>query len=273
MYWSDAGKHVIRRAELDGSGVEDIIVLGNHTFPRGLAIDQLTSKVYWAEMGSHRIMRASLDGADVETVVTTYKGPDGLALDGVNGNIYWTDVEGRVQWMNLEEGGFPEGIVEASFTHREGIAVDPEGGWIYWPCADKSYAMIHKAHLDGGSPMHLIDDDDKDPNEPMLELFGPRGVALDVAAGMIYWSDTIADRIQRADFEGHHVEDIVTANLTSAIGIAIDAAAGKLYWTDRGLDTLTSRGDAIKRANLDGSSVEVLVAGGHAEPRSIVLAA
>jgi len=270
MYWTDAGSHLIRRADLDGSRVEDLIVRDKGTYPRGLAIDHAASKVYWAEMGTHRIMRASLDGADVETLVSTYRGPDGLALDGVGGNVYWTDVEGRVQRMGLEDD-FPEGLVEASFTHREGILVDAAGGWMYWPCADKSYATIHKAHLDGSSVAHLIGDDAHDSNGDSLELYGPRGIALDVASGKVYWSDTIADKIQRSNLDGSEVQDVITSGLHSVIGLAIDSAGGKLYWTDRGNSTLTSDLDAIVRANLDGSDVEVLVPYGHAEPRSIAL--
>ncbi len=68
----------------------------------------------------------------------------------------------------------------------------------------------------------------------------------------MYWTDSVTDKIQRANLDGSNVEDLVTAGLSDPDGIALDVAGGKIYWTD----TLT---DKIQRANLDGTNVEDLV--------------
>mmetsp|Transcript_123423 Transcript_123423/g.310764 ORF Transcript_123423/g.310764 Transcript_123423/m.310764 type:complete len:317 (-) Transcript_123423:55-1005(-) len=273
IYWTDSGHHVIRWADLNGSNAEDLVVRDDSSYPRGLAIDKSASKMYWAEMGGNLIMRASLDGSDVETFVTTNQGPDGLALDATASNLYWTDVHGRVQRMGLQ-GDVPEGLLEASYTHREGIAVDSEGDWLYYTCADKGYSTIHKAHLDGSEVQHLVTPDDTLEGEEDLdsELYGPKGIALDVGSGKVYWSDTITDKIQRSNLDGSDIEDLVTSGLHSVVGLAIDTTSGKMYWADRGDDTITSKFDAIARANLDGSDVEILISNIHAEPRGIALA-
>jgi hypothetical protein len=79
------------------------------------------------------------------------------------------------------------------------------------------------------------------------------GIALDVSAGKMYWTDNATDKIQRANLDGSSVEDLVTIAGTSILrDIALDVSAGKMYWTDSGTDK-------IQRANLDGSSVEDLV--------------
>ena len=87
----------------------------------------------------------------------------------------------------------------------------------------------------------------------------PAGIALDVAAGKMYWTDRGNEWIQRANLDGSEVEGLVTSGLDSPYGIALDVAAGKMYWTDAGTDK-------IQRANLDGSVVEDLVTSGLRSP-------
>ena len=65
-------------------------------------------------------------------------------------------------------------------------------------------------------------------------LLGPWGIALDVAAGKMYWTDYYAGKIQRADLDGNNVEDLVSGQPWKTFGIALDVGAGKMYWTGGG---------------------------------------
>ena len=49
-------------------------------------------------------------------------------------------------------------------------------------------------------------------------LVNPRGLAVDSAAGKLYWTDYGSDRIQRANLDGSEVEDLVTAGLRIPLG-------------------------------------------------------
>jgi len=95
-------------------------------------------------------------------------------------------------------------------------------------------------------------------------LAEPYGIALDTAAGKMYWTDYYMDKIQRANLDGSDVEELVISGLSEPRGIALDTAASKMYWTDEGTDK-------IKRANLDGTSVEALITSGLSRPRGIAL--
>ena len=98
-------------------------------------------------------------------------------------------------------------------------------------------------------------------------LASPQGIALDVAGGKMYWTDTITVKIQRANLDGSDVQDLVTQGLIGPpYGIALDVAGGKMYWTDFGPSK-------IQRANLDGTDVETLVTStqGLVGPRGIAL--
>ena len=102
------------------------------------------------------------------------------------------------------------------------------------------------------------------PSDGDGDLGSPIGIALDVAAGKMYWTDWSTASIQRANLDGSQVETLVSAGLEHPFRIALDVAAGKMYWTDWS----TAR---IQRANLDGSQVETLVSTGLGSPIGIAL--
>ena len=119
---------------------------------------------------------------------------------------------------------------------------------------------IQRANLDGTQV------------EDLLTLTSERGLvssvglALDLDAGKMYWTDRGTTRnrarIQRANLDGTQVEDLLTLQLglaTGPVGLALDLGAGKMYWT--GQDP-----GKIQRANLDGTEVEDLVTFGSGWP-------
>ena len=89
----------------------------------------------------------------------------------------------------------------------------------------------------------------------------PDGIAVDVDAGHVYWSNMGRANdddgsIERVDIDGRNVTTIVPAGGTlTAKQLKLDKANGKLYWADR-------EGMRIQRANIDGSNVETLVSHG-----------
>ena len=80
------GRGVIRRANLDGTGVEDVIAdLALDPQPFDLALDPLGGRMYWTVDLTGRlgkIQRANLDGSGVQDVVSVFS-PGRLALDVV----------------------------------------------------------------------------------------------------------------------------------------------------------------------------------------------
>ena len=66
----------------------------------------------------------------------------------------------------------------------------------------------------------------------------------------MYWTDTGAYKIQRANLNGSNIQDLVAG--VDASGIALDVEGSKMYWTN---DLIAGK---IQRANLDGSNIEDL---------------
>ena len=92
----------------------------------------------------------------------------------------------------------------------------------------------------------------------------PDGIAVDAAAGHIYWTNMGVPNlndgsIERADLDGKNRRVIVPQGVThTPKQIHLDKANGKLYWCDR-------EGMRVMRTNLDGSHVETLVKTGSGE--------
>ncbi len=105
-------------------------------------------------------------------------------------------------------------------------------------------ARVQRANLDGGG------------REPLVPLgFGnARFIALDMATERMYWTDS--GTIFSANLDGSDVQDLNIPDGFSPMGIALDITAEKVYWTDE-----TGHGNNIRRANLNGSGVEVLLSG------------
>ena len=80
IYWTDRRTDKIQRANLDGSGVRDLVTAGLAN-PQDLALDAEDGKLYWTDWGTDKIQRANLDGTAVEDVVSSgLTDPWGIAL-------------------------------------------------------------------------------------------------------------------------------------------------------------------------------------------------
>ncbi len=83
----------------------------------------------------------------------------------------------------------------------------------------------------------------------------PEGVAIDLAAGKIYWADATSGAIRVANLDGTGARDLYTGESTPS-GVAINPSAGLIYWADS-----VSRTGSIRVGNLDGSGARTLFAG------------
>ena len=80
MYWTNATKHKIQRANLDGTNVQDIVTTGLE-IPEDIVLNVRNNTMYWTDWGSDKIQRANLDGTNVQDlIVIGLQRPVGIAL-------------------------------------------------------------------------------------------------------------------------------------------------------------------------------------------------
>ena len=239
MYWTDQNTGEIRRANLDGTG-QQTVVLGQGVGLTGIALDVTAGQIYWTNQGGSFIRRANLDGTAQQTLVSGSIAPYGIALDRAAGQMYWTNTGGSNNIRRANLDGTGQQTLVTGTVSPVGIALDLAGGKMYW--AEQFGQSIWTANLDGTEQDRLLSG-----------LTEPVGIALDVAANKIYWTDfqsaAFGGGIRRANLDGTGMEILVDEG---ALGIALDLKAGKMYWTNH---------MEIRRANLDGTGQQTLVTG------------
>jgi len=126
----------------------------------------------------------------------------------------------------------------------------PSGG-------DAAVGRLFVLELSGGR-IHSMNPDGSDNKTIVTDCRLPDGIAVDVKAGHIYWTNMGVPNlndgsIERADLDGTHRRTIVPQGVTfTPKQLQIDRQNRKLYWCDR-------EGMRVMRSDLDGSQVETLV--------------
>ena len=115
-----------------------------------------------------------------------------------------------------------------------------------------------------GGRIHAMNPDGSDRKVIVTGCHLPDGIAIDVAAGHIYWTNMGVPNlndgsIERADIDGSNRKVIVPQGSThTPKQLQLDKKNGKLYWCDR-------EGMRVMRSNLDGSQLETLVEAGRGD--------
>ena len=166
IYWTNSDARKIQRTNLDGSNIEDFIILGEDASggPSRLALDVDGGKIYWTDRNRYisktRIRRANLDGSNIETIIIP-KSINRLALDVDGGKIYWVCCNPgyKIRRANLDGSNIETIITNQAWddnrsdwsgTYGSGLALDVDGGKMYWVQEGVKGTRIRRANLDVG---------------------------------------------------------------------------------------------------------------------------
>jgi DNA-binding beta-propeller fold protein YncE len=247
LYWTEADSGCIKRSNLDGTGVTELIT--NLDFPFGICIDAVHGEIYWAggSNGNGVIQRANLNGSQVETLVSSGLGcPSAIVLDQVHNKILWSDFnKQRLQRANLDGTGVENILTGLGFP--KALTIDMTNQKLYWSDRVSYKGVIRRSNLDGSNIENLI----------TTGLDDPSGIALDLDAGKLYLTDadTGSVSIKRTNIDGKNIETIVTG-LWCTRGIVLDPAAHNMYWADA---RPGGEFGAVRCATLDGGNVTTLI--------------
>jgi DNA-binding beta-propeller fold protein YncE len=154
------------------------------------------------------------------------------------GRLFVLDLSGN-RVFSVNPDGSDRKVIVTECRHPDGIAVDVEGGHIYWTnmgVPNLNDGSIERADLDGRNRKTIV---------PQGGTFTPKQLQLDKRTGKLYWSDREGMRVLRANLDGSAVETLVETGRGDAdrrdqtkwcVGIAVDARRGQFYWTQKGPD-------------------------------------
>jgi hypothetical protein len=173
LYWSDREGMRVMRANLDGSGIETLVVAGQGDTDRrdetkwcvGITVDPERGHIYWTQKGPDkagqgRIFRGNIEipkgesaanRSDVEVLFGGLPEPIDLELDLKNRVLYWTDRGdpprgNTVNRASIEVKPREPEIVLTHLMEGIGIALDVPGERMFMTDLAGS---IYSARLDG----------------------------------------------------------------------------------------------------------------------------
>lgn len=252
IYWTEADK--IRRANLDGTNVEDVIT--DLVSPYDIALDLRNRKMYWVTRKYENIYRANLDGTDIESILNRdallkdkekrVPSPCSLAIDTQASKIYWGNIWGPwgimradIDGSNIEDFVIKpvDGAVFVPTVDAEKIKLDIKNNMIYfW---DSFNDTLGRVNYDGSNYEHLYSTIDS------------LGLALDLHNNRMYWTHIISGKMKGASLDGDDHETILS-DLSNPTDLEFDIHSNKIYWIElfHGQNK-----NMIKQANTDGTTV------------------
>jgi crotonobetainyl-CoA:carnitine CoA-transferase CaiB-like acyl-CoA transferase len=218
----------IVRSDLDGRNVTTIVPPGGTFTPKQLQIEKTTGKLYWCDREGMRVMRCNLDGSHIETLVDSSQGEARPGSDATKQCV--------------------------------GIAVDVEGGKLYWTQKGDTKAgqgRLFRANIE--IPSGQTASTRQDIELLYDALPEPIDLDIDPATRTLYWTDRgdppRGNTVNRAPLDTpsgqRPAPEIVFQHLMEGIGLALDLKGGRMFITD-----LTG---SVYSANLDGSNRRTLL--------------
>ncbi|MAT96582.1 MAG: hypothetical protein CL608_05510 [Anaerolineaceae bacterium] len=155
--------------------------------------------------------------------------------------LYWTE-NNRLERAPLAGSQTTEAMIQTLVTDQErahGISLDIENGRMYWAefGSGTDTGQIWRANLDGSDAELLVSGIPTPPVDNRISTRPPQrfGLALDVNANKMYWTETATGLIKQANLDGSGVTTLVdmwaiVPNNTSLSWIVLDAENQQLYW-------------------------------------------
>lgn len=169
IYWDEQLPTQLKRANFDGTDVEDIKV-EKLASVWDIKLDIKRDQIYWVELTSRSIRRMNSDGTGLEDIITRWNVPIlSFDLDVDAKQIYFTNTRtGTIQRTDFN-GKRVEQIVSGLQGPRE-IVVNARSKRIYWSSWDRQTDLwkIQSANLNGS-----------DVSDVATELNRIRGLAVD----------------------------------------------------------------------------------------------
>ncbi|KAK6321281.1 hypothetical protein J4Q44_G00082570 [Coregonus suidteri] len=185
IYWSDVRTQTIKRAFINGTGVETV-VSADLPNAHGLAVDWVSRNLFWTSYDANKkqINVARLDGSFKNAVIQGLDKPHCLVLHPILGKLYWTDGD-NITMSNTD--GSNHSVLFTNQKGPVGLSIDFDTEQLYWISSGNS--TISRCKLDGSG---------------LEVLEGVKGkltkaTALAIMGEKLWWADQGTDQIGTCD--------------------------------------------------------------------------
>jgi DNA-binding beta-propeller fold protein YncE len=224
------------------------------------------ARLFFLSASSGQVFSANPDGSDLRVIVSEGRRiPDGIVVDAAAGHLYWTNMgnptanDGSIERADFDGNNLTHIVPSGgTFTPKQ-LQLDEKNRKLYW--CDREGMRVMRANADGSNIETLVDTSEGDARPGKVIKKWCVGIALDVEAGKLYWTQKGPDnagegRIFRANLEipkgqtpaNRKDIELLYENLPEPIDLELDLANRTLYWTDRGDPP---RGNTVNRAPMD----------------------
>ena len=228
-----------------------------------------TTRLFFLSASSGEVFSANADGSDLKVIVSEGRRlPDGIVVDAEAGHLYWTNMgnptanDGSIERADFDGTNLTHIVPPGgTFTPKQ-LQLDEKNRKLYW--CDREGMRVMRANLDGSKIETLLDTSEGDSRPGKDIKKWCVGIALDVKAGKLYWTQKGPDnagegRIFRANLEipqGQSASnrkdiELLYAGLPEPIDLELDLTNRTMYWTDRGDPP---RGNTVNRAPMDSDN-------------------
>ncbi|KAM9759324.1 low-density lipoprotein receptor-related protein 1-like isoform 2-T2 [Menidia menidia] len=187
IYWSDVRTQTIKRAFINGTGVETV-VSADLPNTHGLAVDWVSRNLFWTSYDANKrqINVARLDGSFKNAVIQNLDKPHCLVLHPILGKLYWTDGD-NISMANTD--GSNRSLLFTDQKGPVGLSIDFDTEQLYWISSGNS--TINRCKMDG-SGLEVLES---------VKGKLTKATALAIMGDKLWWADQGTDQIGTCDKE------------------------------------------------------------------------
>eukprot|EP00079_Xenopus_tropicalis_P012610 XP_002939758.2 PREDICTED: prolow-density lipoprotein receptor-related protein 1 [Xenopus tropicalis] len=181
IYWSDVRTQTIKRAFINGTGVETV-VSADLPNAHGLAVDWVSRNLFWTSYDANKkqINVARLDGSFKNAVIQGLDKPHCLVVHPLKGKLYWTDGD-NISIANMDGNDH-----KVLFTNQKGpvgLSIDFIDNKLYWISSGAS--TINRCNLNG-TGLEVIG---------TMKAYLGKATALAIMGNKLWWADHASDKM------------------------------------------------------------------------------
>ncbi|VDK89540.1 unnamed protein product, partial [Litomosoides sigmodontis] len=176
--------------------------------------DPIDKKLFMIDGDMGVIRRCNPDGTEMEVFVEDSDKlvSDALAVDWLNRNLYWLDSNfAQIKMQSLSSKG-QQIVISHGLKQPRGLALDPDGGHMFFSDWHESTSRIEEAWLDGSHRRVLVS---------LEKDAWPNGIVVDTKHKRLYWAEGSRSFIKSIALDGKLDVQVFSENVNHPYSLTI----------------------------------------------------